>query len=368
MTNAPQTSGPLSGLRVVELAGIGPAPFAARTLAQLGADVVQIDRPRQPGRSARLSTLRDNRPTVRLDLKDPRARDELVAVLGSVDVLIEGFRPGVMERLGLGPDVCLRHNPRLIYARMTGWGQDGPLAHAAGHDINYAGLTGALHAIGPADQPVPPLNLVADFGGGALYLIIGILASLHERATSGKGQIVDAAMVDGAAALMTMTYGMLAAGTWIDGRASNLLDGGAPFYRTYRCADGRFVAVGAIEPPFYAALLAGLGLASPTPAQQHDRSRWPEHQRAFAAAFATRTRDDWVEHFAETDACVSPVLSLDEAPRHPHLVERGTFVDPGSGPLPGPAPRFSRTPAKPVTPPPAGEISLSALAERWMIG
>ena len=360
-------SGPLSGLRVIELAGIGPAPFAARTLTQLGADVVQVDRPLTPGRSGRRSTLRGGRPTLRLDLKSPAGRDDLLAILRSADVLIEGFRPGVMERLGLGPDVCLRHNPRLVYARMTGWGQEGPLAHEAGHDINYAGLTGALHAIGPADRPVPPLNLVADFGGGALYLIVGILASLHERATSGMGQVIDAAMVDGASALMTMAYGMLAAGAWTDDREANLLDGGAPFYRTYRCSDGRFVAVGAIEPPFYAALLAGLGLTSPTPQEQHDRDRWPEHQRAFAAAFAARPRDEWADHFAGTDACVSPVLSMGEAPHHPHLVSRGTFANSASGPVPGAAPRFSRTPGQRAEAQAVEETSLAEVRRRWSV-
>jgi alpha-methylacyl-CoA racemase len=339
-------SGPLTGLRVVELAGLGPAPYACMLLAELGADVVRVDRP--GGGSLIVAPEKDalnrSRPSVAVDLKSPGGRDVLLRLIDGADVLVEGLRPGVLERLGVGPDEALARNPRLVFARMTGWGQDGPLAQRAGHDINYLGLTGALHAIGPADRPVPPLNIGADFGGGSMFLLVGILAALFERATSGRGQVVDAAMVDGASSLVTMVYGMLGAGLWQDRRAANLLDGGAPFYDTYACADGGHVAVGALEPQFYAALLEGLGLPDDLPGAQYDVAHWPEHRRRFAAAFASRTRDDWAAAFEGTDACVTPVLGLEEAPAHPHLAARGTFVEQDGTALPGPAPRFSRTP------------------------
>jgi alpha-methylacyl-CoA racemase len=339
-------SGPLTGLRVVELAGLGPAPYACMLLAELGADVVRVDRPGggtlivDPEKDA----LNRSRPSVAVDLKSPAGRDVLLRLLDDADVLVEGLRPGVLERLGAGPDEALARNPRLVYARMTGWGQDGPLAERAGHDINYLGLTGALHAIGTADKPAVPLNIGADFGGGSMFLLVGILAALFERGTSGRGQVVDAAMVDGASSLVTMIYGMLGAGLWQDRRAANLLDGGAPFYDTYACADGRHVAVGALEPQFYAAFVEGLGLTGALPGGQYDLAHWPEHRRRFAEAFATRTRDEWADVFAGTDACVTPVLGLREAPGHPHLAARGTFVEQDGASLPGPAPRFSRTP------------------------
>jgi alpha-methylacyl-CoA racemase len=339
-------AGPLTGLRVVELAGLGPAPYACMLLAELGADVVRVDRP--GGNSLIVAPEKDalnrSRPSVAVDLKSAGGRDVLLRLLEGADVLVEGLRPGVLERLGLGPDDALARNPRLVYARMTGWGQDGPLAPRAGHDINYLGLTGALHAIGPADRPVPPLNIGADFGGGSMFLIVGILAALFERATSGRGQVVDAAMVDGASSLVTMVYGMLGAGLWRDRRAANLIDGGAPFYDTYACADGGHVAVGALEPQFYAALLEGLGLTDALPGAQHDVAHWPEHRRRFAEAFAGRSRDEWAAAFEGTDACVTPVLGLEEAPVHPHLAARGTFVEQDGVRLPAPAPRFSRTP------------------------
>ena len=339
-------SGPLTGLRVVELAGLGPAPYASKLLAELGADVVRVDRP--GGGSLIVAPEKDalnrSRPSVAVDLKSPGGRDVLLRLIDGADVLVEGLRPGVLERLGVGPDEALARNPRLVFARMTGWGQDGPLAQRAGHDINYLGLTGALHAIGPADRPVPPLNIGADFGGGSMFLIVGILAALFERGTSGRGQVVDAAMVDGASSLVTMVYGMLGAGLWRDRRAANLLDGGAPFYDTYACADGGHVAVGALEPQFYAALLEGLGLADALPGAQYDVAHWPEHRRRFTEAFASRTRDEWAAAFEGTDACVTPVLGLEEAPAHPHLAARGTFVEQDGTALPGPAPRFSRTP------------------------
>jgi alpha-methylacyl-CoA racemase len=339
-------TGPLTGLRVVELAGLGPAPYACMLLAELGADVVRIDR---PGAASLIvdpekDALNRSRPSVAVDLKSPGGRDVLLRLLDDADVLVEGLRPGVLERLGIGPDEVLGRNPRLVYARMTGWGQDGPLAERAGHDINYLGLTGALHAIGTADKPAVPLNIGADFGGGSMFLLVGILAALFERGTSGRGQVVDAAMVDGASSLVTMIYGMLGAGLWQDRRAANLLDGGAPFYDTYACADGRHVAVGALEPQFYAAFVEGLGLTGALPGGQYDLAHWPEHRRRFAEAFATRTRDEWADAFAGTDACVTPVLGLREAPVHPHLAARGTFVEQDGVSLPGPAPRFSRTP------------------------
>ena len=339
-------SGPLTGLRVVELAGLGPAPYACMLLAELGADVVRVDR---PGAASLIvdpekDALNRSRPSVAVDLKSPGGRDVLLRLLDDADVLVVGLRPGVLERLGVGPDEALARNPRLVYARMTGWGQDGPLAQRAGHDINYLGLTGALHAIGTADKPVAPLNIGADFGGGSMFLLVGILAALFERGTSGRGQVVDAAMVDGASSLVTMVYGMLGAGLWQDRRAANLLDGGAPFYDTYVCADGRHVAVGALEPQFYAAFVEGLGLTGALPGAQYDLAHWPEHRRLFAEAFATRPRDEWAEAFAGTDACVTPVLALGEAPVHPHLAARGTFVEQDGASQPGPAPRFSRTP------------------------
>ena len=339
-------TGPLTGLRVVELAGIGPAPYACMLLAELGADLIRVDRPGGGGIFVDPSkdALNRSRPSVAVDLKSAEGRDVLLRLLDSADVLVEGLRPGVLERLGAGPDEVLARNPRLVYARMTGWGQDGPLAQRAGHDINYLGLTGALHAIGTADKPIVPLNVGADFGGGSMFLLVGILAALVERATSGRGQVVDAAMVDGASSLITMVYGLLGAGLWQDRRAANLLDGGAPFYDTYACADGRHVAVGALEPQFYAAFLDGLGLTDALPGRQYDVAHWPEHRRRFAETFETLPRDEWAAVFAGTDACVTPVLGLTEAPTHPHLAARGTFVERDGVSQPAPAPRFSRTP------------------------
>jgi len=348
-------TGPLAGIRVVELSAIGPVPFAGMLLAELGADVVRIDRP--GGGADVTGSLHRSRPAATLDLKDPAGREALLRLVERADVLVEGLRPGVTERLGVGPDVCAERNPRLVYARMTGWGQEGPLAQAAGHDITYAALTGALHLSGTAEKPMQAVNLVADFGGGAMYLLLGILSALLERERSGVGQVVDAAMVDGAASLATMFYGMFGTGVWRDSRQANLLDGGAPFYDTYRCADGKHVAVGALEPQFYAALLDGLGLT--LPGGQFDTAQWPAHRAALAAAFQTRTRDEWVDHFAGTDACVAPVLSLAEAPQHPHLVARGTFAN-GQ---PTAAPRFSRTPA--AAPTPSSTVDVTDVLRRW---
>jgi len=337
------TAGPLSGLRVIELAGLGPGPYACLLLAELGAEVIRVDKVGGAGGVAEASEgLNRSRPNIAIDLKSPQGRDVLLRMVENADILVEGWRPGVAERLGIGPTECLKRNPRIVYGRITGWGQSGPLAHTAGHDINYAALTGALHASGSAGKPRQALNLVADFGGGSLFLVTGVLAALHERQTSGRGQVVDAAMVDGASSLMTMIYGMHASGQWQDKREANLLDGGAPFYDTYACADGKHVAVGAIEPQFYAELLAGLGV---TPeGSQLDEQHWAAHRKLFADTFASRTRDEWGAVFEGTDACVAPVLSLEEAPQHPHMQARGIFEKVGSGAVPQVAPRFSRTP------------------------
>ncbi|MEV4141261.1 CaiB/BaiF CoA-transferase family protein [Dactylosporangium sp. NPDC049742] len=350
-------SGPLHGVRVIEVAALGPVPFAGMLLADMGAEVIRVDRvgAPAPGAGARAETdpRHRHRRTVALDLKRSEGVDLLLRLVAGADVLMEGMRPGVMERLGAGPQPCLDRNPGLIYARMTGWGQDGPLAQRAGHDINYIGIAGVLHPMGPAELPPPvPLNLVGDFGGGALYLAFGIACALREREISGTGQVIDAAMVDGAVSLTAMFHGMLAAGTWSDRRESNVLDGGAPFYRTYRTSDGGFMAVGAIEPQFYAQLLSGLELAAEE-FPQHDRERWPAQAAAFARIFATRSRDEWTEAFDGTDACVTPVLSMAEAAAHPHLAARRTLVPVAGAPQPAPAPRFSRT--APVAPgPPVG--------------
>ncbi|WP_219412794.1 CaiB/BaiF CoA transferase family protein [Pseudonocardia nigra] len=342
--------GPLAGLKVVELAGIGPGPHAAMVLADLGADVVRVDRPSgglELGRKdAPDPTLRGRR-RVAADLKDPAGLETVLRLVEHADVLLEGYRPGVTERLGVGPDDCLARNPRLVYARMTGWGQDGPMAARAGHDINYISLTGALHAIGRnGERPVPPLNLVGDFGGGSMLLVLGVLAALWEAQRSGEGQVVDAAMVDGASLLMQMVWGMRGHRAWADSRESNLLDGHAPYYDTYTCSDGRHVAVGALEPQFYAALLTGLGLDPADLPQQYDRAGWPTLRSRFTEAFAGRTRDKWAEVFAGTDACVTPVLALDEVAAHPHIAARDTVVEVDGVAQAAPAPRFSRTAPK----------------------
>ncbi|NBE53626.1 CaiB/BaiF CoA transferase family protein, partial [Streptomyces boluensis] len=334
-------SGPLAGVRIVELGGIGPGPFAGMVLAGLGAEVVRVERPGARVSAADTVLLR-GRSSVAVDLKHPEGAAAALRLVDSADALLEGFRPGVTERLGLGPDVCLARNPRLVYGRMTGWGQDGPLAQAPGHDINYIGLTGVLHAIGRADgDPVPPLNLVGDFGGGGMLLALGVVSALLHARSTGAGQVVDAAMTDGSALLLAMTYGFLGAGQWSDERGVNLFSGCAPFYTTYRCADGEHVAVGAIEPRFYADLVAGLGLADdPGCGTQGPPDTWPVVRKRFAEVFAGRTRDAWAGHFAGTQACVTPVLSLTEAAAHPHNAARGTYLD-GDGPLrPAPAPRF----------------------------
>jgi alpha-methylacyl-CoA racemase len=339
--------GPLAGIRVVELAGIGPGPHAAMILGDLGADVVRIDRPagglRVGSSDVPDPTLRGRR-RVAADLKDPAGRETVLRLVEHADVLLEGYRPGVTERLGVGPQDCHARNPRLIYGRITGWGQDGPLAGRAGHDINYISLTGALHAIGRAgDRPVPPLNLVGDFGGGSMLLVIGVLSALWEAQRSGQGQVVDAAMIDGASLLSQMVWGMLGQQSWTDTRESNLLDGHAPFYDTYTCADGRHVAVGALEPQFYAALLAGLGLADTDLPAQYDRAGWPVLRARFTEVFASRTRDEWAAVFADTDACVTPVLAFEEVAKHPPVPARAPSGAHDGVPQTAPAPRFSRT-------------------------
>lgn len=337
--------GPLAGIRILELAGLGPAPFAAMMLAELGADVVRIDRPGGAGLKVSASdTLNRSRQSLVLNIKHEAAAKTLLTLVKSADVLIDPFRPGVTDRLGVGPEMCLATNPRLVYAQMTGWGQTGPLAPRAGHDINYLGLTGALHAIGGPDKPRPPLNIGADFGGGAMFLISGIMAALIARATTGRGQVIDVAMVDGAAALTNMIYGLHAQGVWRDERQANLLDGGAPFYDTYECKDGKFVSVGALEPQFFAVLLEVLRLDF----DQYDQSTWPAMRAAFTEAFLTKTRDEWSTIFEDQDACVYPVLSLAEAPQHRHMRAREVFEPFHSGYQPRSAPVFSETPLQPI--------------------
>ncbi|MDO5502944.1 MAG: CaiB/BaiF CoA-transferase family protein [Actinomycetia bacterium] len=335
---------PLTGVRVVEIDGLGPVPFACRLLAGLGADVLRITRPESGPLAGVGTALTVGRPAKTVDLKTDEGRRELFDLLHKADVLVEGLRPGAMERLGLGPREVQRRFPRIVYARMTGWGQDGPLAERAGHDITYAAIAGVLHLAGSPEQPLPPANLLADFGGGSLFLVVGILAALLERERTGSGQVVDAAMVDGAAALSTMLHGLAAQGMWSQRRGSNLLDGGAPFYSTYRCSDGGFVAVGALEPQFYAALVSGLDLTAQfaqDEVSQENIASWPAMRAAFTETFARRTRDEWAAHFEDTDACVAPVLTLRESTQHPHLTARGVFAEEGGAVLPRVAPRFS---------------------------
>lgn len=362
--------GPLQGIRVIEFAGIGPGPFAAMMLADNGADVVRIDRPGGgPFARGDLDLMARGRRSIALDLKAEADRALALKLIARADALIEGNRPGVMERLGLGPAEALAANPRLVYGRMTGWGQSGPLSNRAGHDLNYLALTGALHAIGAADRPPPPpLNLIADFGGGAMLLAFGMLAALlHARAT-GQGQVVDAAMIDGVIAQTTLFHAMRAMGAWSDTREANLLDGGAPFYRCYTCADGGFVAVGAIEPQFFALLIAGLDLAGdPDFAAQHDRNKWPVMTDKLAAAFVAQPREHWTAHFADSDACVTPVLRFDELRDHPHLAERAALVEAGGIAQPAPAPRYSATENQLDRPPPRAGADRDAILAAWDI-
>lgn len=361
-------SGPLDGVKMIEIAGIGPGPFCAMMLADLGADIIRVDRadkvtgadPATPS----LDILNRGRRSIGVDLKSPDGVETVLQLIEGADALIEGFRPGVMERLGLGPDVCLARNPRLVYGRMTGWGQEGPLANVAGHDINYMSITGALAAIGRAGEPpVPPLNLVADFGGGGMVLALGIAAALVERNSSGKGQVIDAAMVDGVAVMMSIFHGMAAMGVWDEVRGTNMLDSGAHWYDAYLTADGEAISVGPVEPQFYADLLARLGL-DPNEYPQYDKAKWPALKVRFTEIFKSKTRAEWVDLLEGTDVCFAPVLKMTEAPEHPHNKARGTFVEVAGTLQAAPAPRFSRTPGTIDAPPPhAGQHTQEILTE-----
>ncbi len=363
-------SGPLEGLRVIELAGVGPCPFGAMVLADLGADVLRLERagdvPTERPTGAPWDLLQRGKRTVGVDLKHPSGTELVLGLVEGADALVEGFRPGVTERLGLGPEECLARNGRLVYGRMTGYGQEGPLSARAGHDIDYIALAGALGTIGRAGElSLPPLNLVGDFGGGGMLLAVGVMAALWSAGRTGEGDVVDVAMVDGSALLMTMTWALQTLGVWLPERGTNLLDTGAPFYDTYECADGKEVAVGALEPQFYAQMLGILGLSPDSEPPQMDRSQWPETRRRYAAIFRTRRRDEWVALAEPTDACLAPVLSLQEAAAHPHNVARGTFVDPGGVVQPAPAPRFlHRGAGQPASPRWPGEGGREAL-EDW---
>ncbi|WP_153812482.1 CaiB/BaiF CoA-transferase family protein [Streptomyces sp. SUK 48] len=368
-TAAPAERGPLGGVRVVELAGIGPGPFAAMLLADLGADVVRVDRPGGPGLGvdpAHDITNRNKRSIV-VDLKSPDGAARVLDLAERADILVEGYRPGVAERLGVGPADCHARNPRLVYGRMTGWGQDGPLAERAGHDVSYIAVTGALGMIGrPGEPPAVPANLLGDYAGGSLYLVVGVLAALHHARATGTGQVVDAAIVDGTAHLSAMIHAMLSAGAWQDRRGANLLDGGCPYYGTYETADGGYMAVGALEEKFSAEFLRLLGLDGLQDART-DLTRWPELRAAVAARFRDRTREEWTARFADSDACVAPVLSLREAPHHPHLAARSTFTDHGGITQPAPAPRFSATPTAVRTGPALPGADTETVARDWDI-
>jgi len=369
-----QGPGPLDGLRVVELAGIGPGPYAAMLLADLGADVVRVDRPEDPAKPRdvawhRKQLLHRGRRSLAVDLQRPEGVETVLRLAARADVMIEGYRPGVAERLGIGPEACWERNAKLVYGRMTGWGQEGPWAQMAGHDIGYIAITGALHAMGRADEPPAiPLNLVGDFASGSMFLLLGVLAALYEAARSGQGQVVDAAIVDGAASLMTFIYGMAATGIWVDERGKNPLDGGRPWYEVYATADGRHMAVGAIEGKFYRELVERLGIATRDLPERHDEASWATIRKAFASAFASRSQAEWEAVFAGTDACVAPVLAMGDAPDHAHLAARSTFVEVDGIVQAAPAPRFSRTPGACRRRPPApGEHSREVLAD-WGAG
>jgi alpha-methylacyl-CoA racemase len=361
-------AGPLNGLRVVELAGIGPGPHAAMILGDLGADVVRVERPaKSPNPRPNGDFLMRSRRSVTADLKSAPDRDRVLGLIAKADVLIEGFRPGVTERLGLGPEDCAKVNERLIYARMTGWGQTGPRSQQSGHDMNYISLNGVLHAIGRVNErPVPPLNLVGDFGGGSMFLLVGVLAALYERERSGKGQVIDAAMVEGSAVLAQMMFAFRHTGLWSDVRGTNMLDTGAPYYDVYECADGRYVAVGSIEPQFYAEMLEKLELDPAHLPGQNDVARWPELRAILTETFMKHDRDHWARVFSGSDACVTPVLSFAEIETEPHNTERGSFYKVGDSVFPMPAPRFSRTqPGQPTPPRAPGEDNDAVLSD-WV--
>lgn len=361
--------GPLQGMKVIEIAGLGPGPFCAMLLADMGADVIRVERSSKFGVvNPKFDFLNRGKRSIVVDLKKPEGVETVLKLVEKADIILEGFRPGVMERLGLGPADCLARNPKIAYGRMTGFGQNGPMAKAAGHDINYIAMSGALHMIGRAgEKPVPPVNLVGDFGGGALFLAFGLLAAVIEARSSGKGQVVDATMIDGAALLSTMMYGMKAQGLWRDERGVNLLDTGAHFYETYETRDGKWVSIGSIEPQFYAELLRLAELDMEVFGNQMDIGRWSEMKDKLTEVFKTRTRDEWCAIMENTDVCFAPVLSMDEAPKHPHNVERGTFFEQDGHVQPAPAPRFSRTrPAIPAAPPLPGQHTDEVLAD-WGI-
>ena len=362
--------GPLRGVKIIELAGIGPCPMCAMLLAELGADVVRVDRPADSGLGIGMSPehrlLHRSRPSIAVDLKHPDGVETVLRLVDGADALIEGFRPGVTERLGIGPEDCAERNPGLVYGRVTGWGQDGPLAGAAGHDLNYIALTGALDAIGRRGAPpTPPLNLVGDFGGGALYLALGVVAALYEARESGRGQTVDAAMIDGAASLMTSAYALRAAGVGDGPRGENVLDGGAHFYEVYETSDGRYVAIAPVEPRFYAELLERIGLDPGDTPHSMNRADWPASKAQLAARFRTRTRDEWCEVLESTDACFAPVLGMDEAHRHPHNAARATFVERDGIVQPNAAPRFDRTPGGIRSSPPAPASGTRTVLADW---
>jgi alpha-methylacyl-CoA racemase len=365
--------GPLEGIRIVELAGIGPGPFCAMLLSDMGAEVIRVDRAAivgqdtdRDGNDARYNLLSRGRRNIAVDLKNPAAVDAILRLIDQADALLEGFRPGVMERLGLGPDLCLARNPKLVYGRMTGWGQDGPIAHIAGHDINYIALSGVLHTIGEAGgPPVPPLNLVGDFGGGALYLAMGLLAGIISARSTGRGQVIDCSMVEGSASLMMMMYGALASGAWKEERGANRTDGGAHYYHVYETRDGEHVAIGAIEPQFYALLLKHTGLEGEDLPPQTDRAEWPGMQERLTRIFKTKTRAEWVEIMQETDICFAPVLRMSEALKHPHNVHRESFVEIEGIPQPGPAPRFLGTRTRVQRPPARVGEHTDAVLRDW---
>jgi alpha-methylacyl-CoA racemase len=365
--------GPLEGIRIVEMAGIGPGPFCAMLLSDMGAEVIRVDRAMmvgqdtdRDGNDARFNLLSRGRRNIAVDLKNPAAVDAVLRLIDRADALLEGFRPGVMERLGLGPELCLARNPKLVYGRMTGWGQDGPIARTAGHDINYIALSGVLHSIGEAGgPPVPPLNLVGDFGGGALYLAMGVLAGIISARSTGRGQVIDCSMVEGSASLMMMMYGALASGAWTEERGHNRTDGGAHYYRVYETKDGEYVSVGAIEPQFYALLLKHTGLEGETLPEQTDRAHWPEMQARLARIFKEKTRSEWTEIMQQTDICFAPVLRMSETLEHPHNVHRESFVEIDGIAQPAPAPRFLGTPTRVQRPPARVGEHTEAILRDW---
>jgi alpha-methylacyl-CoA racemase len=360
-----KASGPLTGVRIIEFLGIGPGPYACMLLSDMGADVVTLARKGQ-WQSDKRQFVNRGRTVIELDLKDPKHIAQALELLGNADALIEGFRPGVMERLGLGPDVVLKRNPRLVFGRMTGWGQEGPLAQAAGHDINYIAITGALDSFrAPDGALVSPLNLVGDYGGGAMFLVVGVLAGIIEARSSGKGQVVDAAMCDGVSSMLTMFHALKATGRWTDQAGTNLLDGGAHFYRPYRCKDGKYFSLGAIEPQFYAELRKLAGLEDEAFNPQMSRDKWPELRAKMETIFLTKTRDEWTKILEGSDACAAPVVGLFEAPQHPHLAARRTFVDHDGGVQPAPAPRFSRTVSAIQHSAAVSPVSAADVLSRW---